>query len=207
MLARGGTVLVSRLRYQCRRGWINVAPSEGIAIEYPYPTRLFYSLSISPLATKEIHPPPNRNRHMPRSRPRHLSILPLSQARHALVVDLSVMVALFLQRQRDDVDFVAGQFPILVLSAKNICSACDDGEGVMSAGEKGGAGDAFEGGAEGLGGLREAVGGDGAAFDGGGDDLFGGYEAGHCCWVHGGWNGGDGGMVLVERQRHGSIWD
>lgn len=190
MLAAGGTVMVSGLRDRRRgsfRGRIDGAPSERVAIEHPHPPRLLYSLPVFPFAPEEIDPLSNSNGRMSRSRPRHFAILSLAQARHALIIYLSVAFPLLLQWQRNDMNLIARQLPILALSAKDVSSAREDGKGVVGAREKGGAGDAFECRAERLGGLSEAIGSDGAAFDGGGDDLLGCHEARHCCWVHVGW--------------------
>ena len=188
MLAARGTMMVSRLRYRrCRsvRCWVDVAPSKCVGIKDPHPSHLFYSLFIVPFTPKEIDLLPNSYGCMSHSWSRHLAILSLSQARHALVIHLSVMIPLLrLQWQRDDMYFITCQLSILVLSAKDVSSVCEDCEGMVRAREKGGAGDTFEGCTERLGGLREAVGSDGAAFDGRGEDLLGCYEAGHCCWVH-----------------------
>lgn len=187
MLAARGTVMVSRLRYRrCRSvgGRINVAPAQSIGIKHPYSSHLFYSLSFVPSAAEEIHPLSNSNSHMSRSRSRHFAVLSLPQARHALVIYLSVMISLLFQRQRNDMDLITGQLPSLVLSAKDVCSTIENREGVVGAREKSGAGDSFECRAERLGGLSEAVCCDGATFDGGGEDLLGCYQAGHCCWVH-----------------------
>ena len=194
MLAARCTVMVSRLRYRgCRRVRcrINVAPAQRVGIKHPHPSHLFYSLPIGPFAPKDMYSLPNSSRHMSRSWSRHLAVLSLPQAGHALIIHLSGMISLLLQRQCNDVDFITRQLAILVLSAKDVSSARENSEGVVGAREEGGAGDSFECRAERLGGLSEAVGSDGAAFDGRGEDLLGHYETGYCCWVHlegdGGW--------------------
>ncbi len=191
MLAARGAMMVSRLRYRRSRSvrcWVDVAPSECVGIKDPDPSHLFYRLFIVPFTPKEIDPLPNSHGCMSHSWSWHLAILSLSQARHALVIHLSVMIPpLRLQWQRDDMYFIARQLSILVLSAKDVSSVRKDCEGVARAREKGGAGDSFKGCAERLSGLRKAVGSDGAAFDGRGEDLLGCYEAGHRCWVHLGW--------------------
>ena len=187
MLAARGTMMKSCLRYRRRRSVrrrIDVAPSKRISIKNPHPSHLFYSLPIVLLTPEEIHPLTNSNGYMSRSWTRHFAILSLPQARHALIIHLSVMISLPFQRQRNDVDLITRQLSTLVLSAKDVSSARDDSEGVIEARQKGGAGDSFECRAEGLGRLSKAVSCNGAAFDGGREDLLGCYEAGHCCWVH-----------------------
>ena len=81
-------------------------------------------------------------------------------------------------------DLVTRQSTTFVFSAEDVSPTRENCEGVVGAREEGGAGDSFEGGAERLGGLSEAIGSDGAAFDGGGKYLLGCYEAGYCCWIH-----------------------
>ena len=81
MLAACGTMMVSSLRYRCRRSVgrrINVAPSKRIAIKHPHPSHLFYSLPIISFPTENIHPLSNRDSGMSGSRSRHLAILSLS---------------------------------------------------------------------------------------------------------------------------------
>lgn len=134
MLAARGSMVVSGRRYRrCgsvgRR--IDVAPSQRVDIKHPHPSHLFYSVSISPFATKKVHPLPNCNSCMSRSGAWDLAILSLSQARHAFIVHLSVIVSLLLQRQRHDMDLIACQLPILVLSAKDVRTTCYDSEGVV----------------------------------------------------------------------------
>ena len=134
MLAACGAMMVSSLRYRCRRSVgrrINVAPSKRVGIKHPHPSHLFYNLPIISFTTEKIHPLSNCNSRMPGSRSRHFAILSFSQARHAFIVYLSVMIALFLQRQCNDMDLLARQFPILVLSTKDVCSARDDCERVV----------------------------------------------------------------------------
>lgn len=188
MLAACGTVLVSCLGYRCCgsvRGGIDVAPPERVCIEHPHPSHLFYSLPIISFTSEEIDPLPNGNSNMSRSWPWHFAILSLPQARHALVIHLSVMIPLLIfQRQRYNMHLVSRQLAILVLPAKDVSAICEDCENVVRAREEGGAGDSFECRAQRLGGLGEAVGSDGAAFDGGREDLLGRYEASHCSWVH-----------------------
>ena len=147
MFAAGGAVVVSCLGDGgCRSvgGRIDVSPCEGVSVKYPYPSHLFYYLPIFPFAAEEIDPLPNRNSSVSNSRTRHFAILSLSQAWHALVIHLSIMIALFLQRQRNDMDFITGDISRLVLSAKDESAAGDDGEGVVGAREESGAGDSFE---------------------------------------------------------------
>ena len=134
MLAACGAMMISCLRYRCRRSVgrrINVAPSKRVGIKHPHPSHLFYSLPIISFTTENIHPLPNRDSDMSGSRSRNLAILSLSQARHAFIVYLSVMVALFLQRQRNDMDLIAPQVPFLVLSTKDVGSARNDCERVV----------------------------------------------------------------------------
>ena len=81
MIAACGTMMISSLRYRCRRGVgrrINVAPSKRIGIKHPHPSHLFNSLPIISFTTKNIHPHSNRNSGMSGSRSRHLAILSLS---------------------------------------------------------------------------------------------------------------------------------
>ena len=135
MLAACGAMMVSSLRYRCRcrsvGRRINVAPSERVGIKDPYPSHLFYSLPIISFTTENIHPLSNRNSGMSGPRSWNLAILSLSQARHAFIVYLSIMIALFLQRQCNDMDLLARQLPIFVLSTKDVGSARDDSEGVV----------------------------------------------------------------------------
>ena len=134
MLAACGAMMVSSLRYRCRSSVgrrIYVAPSKRVGIKHPHPSHLFYSLPIISFTTEKIHPLSNGNSHMSGSRSRNLAILSLSQARHAFIVYLSVMIALLFQRQCNDMDLLARQFPILVLSTKDVGTARDDGEGMV----------------------------------------------------------------------------
>ena len=130
MLAACGAMMVSSLRHRCccrivgRR--INVAPSKRVGIEHPHPSHLFYSLPIISFTTKDIHPLSNCNSGMSGSRSRNLAILSLSQARHAFIVYLSIMVALFLQWYCHDMDLFARQLSILVLSTEDVSSTRDD---------------------------------------------------------------------------------
>ena len=100
MLAACGAMMISSLRYRCRRRnvgrRINVAPSKRVGIKYPYLSHLFYSLPIISFTTENIHPLSNRNSSMSGSRSWNLAILSLSQARHTFIVYLSVMIALSL---------------------------------------------------------------------------------------------------------------
>ena len=135
MLAACGAMMVSSLGHRRRRRSvgrrINIAPSKRVAIKHPHPSHLFYSLPIISFTAENVHPLPNRNSAMSSSRSWHLAILSLSQARHAFIVYLSVMIALLFQRQRNDMDLLACQFPILVLSTKDVGSARDDCEGMV----------------------------------------------------------------------------
>ena len=154
MFAARGTVVVSRLGYGgCRgvRRRIDVGPCKRVSIKYPHPSHLFYNLPILPFAPEEVDPLPNANSDVSCSRTRHFAILSLSQARHALVIHLSIMIALFLQRQRNDMDLITGQISSLILSAEDESAAPNDSEGVVGTREESGAGDSFESGAERLG--------------------------------------------------------
>lgn len=133
MFAARGTMMVSRLRYRGRRSIrsrIDVAPSKRVGIKHPHPSHLLYNLPILSFAPKEVHPLPNSNGRMTRSRPRHFTVLSLSQTRHALIIHLSIMIALLLQRQRNNMNLITGQFSTLVISAKDVSTASEDGEGV-----------------------------------------------------------------------------
>ena len=121
-----------------------MGPCKRVGIEYPHPSHLFDYLPIPPFASEEVDPLPDCNSSVSYSRTRHFAILSFSQARHALVIHLSIMVALFLQRQRNDMDLITGYISSLVLSAKDESAAPDDSEGVVGAREESGAGDSFE---------------------------------------------------------------
>lgn len=154
MLAARGAMVVSRLGYGgCRsvRCRIDVSPCKRVGIKYPHPSHLFYNLSILPFAPEQIDSLPDRNSRVSYSRTRHFAVLSLSQAGHALVIHLSIMVALFLQRQRNDMDLLTGNISSLVLSAKDESAAPNDSEGVVGTREESGAGDSFESRAERLG--------------------------------------------------------
>lgn len=100
MLAACGSVVVSALRYRRRRGVrgsFDVAPSKRIGIKHPHLSHLFYCMPIGPFTPEEIHPVPNRNGPMSCSGSRYPAIFSLPQARHALVIHLSVMIALLPQ--------------------------------------------------------------------------------------------------------------